>query len=75
MAEYKCLLEGRCYIAYGVNDTLPLVKQGQVRKQEELAQMSLTRSEWTKVINGAHHAASDVNILDGLLERASQSRI
>jgi len=30
--------------------------------------MLLTGPEWTGVINGAHNAASDVKILDGLLE-------
>jgi len=55
-------------ITYGFADTLPLLKQSDTGKQELLARRYLTSPYWQEMINGAHDAWADCQILEGLLE-------
>ena len=54
-----------CNIMYGLTDTMPLLKQGKVRAQDELAKTYLVGPEWDHA--GAHNAITDCILLEGLL--------
>jgi hypothetical protein len=49
-------------------DTMPLIKQGKMQKQDLLASTFLTGPEWEPYVRGAHDALSDCILLDGLLQ-------
>ncbi|XP_071578903.1 uncharacterized protein [Temnothorax nylanderi] len=61
------LLESFVKGVYGVCDTIPLIGQGKVKKQEELAKLYLKGEEWERIIAGSHNALTDCQILYGLL--------
>ncbi|XP_034237860.1 uncharacterized protein LOC117643228 [Thrips palmi] len=54
-------------LVFGMTDTMPLLKQGKMSKQEHLADKYLTADEWQPYIRGAHDALIDCKLLDGLL--------
>lgn len=56
-----------CDLVYGFVCTMPLIKQGRIRKQDELAKQFLTGPEWAEHIHKAHNAVNDCIILEGLL--------
>ena len=56
-----------CQLIYGMTDTLPILKQGNVRKLEVLARTYLKGPQWEQVIKNAHDAVSDCLLLEGLL--------
>ncbi|CAA3032911.1 maternal exuperantia-like, partial [Olea europaea subsp. europaea] len=57
-----------CDLVYGFTDTVPIIRQGKVQKQDLLAQQYLTGPEWQHLVKGAHNAATDCVLLSGLLE-------
>ncbi|XP_024880084.1 uncharacterized protein LOC112459940 [Temnothorax curvispinosus] len=61
------LLESFVKGVYGVCDTIPLIGQGKVKKQEELAKLYLKGEEWERIIAGSYNALTDCQILYGLL--------
>lgn len=66
MKEQGFLKEfGKCVA--GFNDTLPLLKQGSVKKQAELAKKYLTGTAWEDLQQSAHNALTDCIVLEGLL--------
>lgn len=64
------LARALCSLTYGLTDTLPLLKQGKgiSAKQEDLAKKYLTAPRWKSIIQGAHNAATDCLVLQGLLQ-------
>ncbi|KAK3931316.1 Ribonuclease T, partial [Frankliniella fusca] len=66
MKEQGFLKEfGKCVA--GFTDTLPLLKQGTVKKQAELAKKYLTGTAWEDLQQSAHNALTDCIVLEGLL--------
>lgn len=66
--EKHDLLKKMCSITYGLMDTIPLLRQGKVRKQDVLAKQYLTSPEWNSFHEKAHNALADCCILNGLLK-------
>ncbi|KAK0160295.1 hypothetical protein PV328_007723 [Microctonus aethiopoides] len=66
--EKHDLLEKMCSITYGLMDTIPLLRQGKVRKQDVLAKQYLRSPEWNSFHEKAHNALADCCILNGLLK-------
>ncbi|XP_015120967.1 maternal protein exuperantia-like [Diachasma alloeum] len=62
------LLPRFCNYVAGVVDTLPLISQGKMKKQELLAKTYLTDDAWEEIVRCAHDALADCQILNGLLE-------
>lgn len=62
------LVEDLCNVVFGLTDTLPLVSQGKMKKQELLASTYLKGPQWEAQIKNAHDALADCIILGGLLE-------
>jgi len=50
-----------------MTDTVPLIRQGDIKKQDLLAETYLTGAEWEPYVKGAHDALVDCKLLDGLL--------
>lgn len=51
----------------GFSDSLPLLKQGKLKKQALLAKKYLTGSSWEDIQRSAHNALTDCIVLHGLL--------
>ncbi|XP_043271172.1 uncharacterized protein [Venturia canescens] len=62
------LVEKMCSITYGLTDTIPLLRQGKISKQDVLAKQYLTSPEWNSFHEKAHNALIDCYLLNGLLE-------
>ncbi|XP_034232802.1 uncharacterized protein LOC117640412 [Thrips palmi] len=55
-------------LVYGLTNTIPLIQQGTVKKEDCLAKMYLKGPQWEKLVNGAHDALVDCILLDALLK-------
>lgn len=66
--EKHDLLEKMCSITYGLTNTIPLLRQGKIRKLHVLAKQYLTSPEWKSFHEKAHNALTDCYLLNGLLE-------
>ncbi|XP_034241219.1 uncharacterized protein LOC117645265 [Thrips palmi] len=66
LEDLSCLKDF-CEVVCGFTDTKPLIKQGKVGGQEELAKTYLVGPEWEVHRQGAHNASSDVILLEGLV--------
>ena len=62
------LLQQLCSMTFGITDTLPLIKQGKVQKQDLLASTYLKGTYWENLLKKAHDALTDCQLLQGLLE-------
>lgn len=54
-------------LVFGMTNTVPLIKQGKIGKQAELAEKYLTGEEWKPLVEAAHDALIDCKLLHGLL--------
>jgi len=61
------LAQHLCSITFGITDTLPLIKQGPIKKQALLASTYLKGPYWEDALKNAHDALADCRILQGLL--------
>lgn len=57
-----------CCVVQGLVDTLPLIRQGEIRKLQALVNKYLTGDEWINLKKQAHNAVADCTLLDGLLQ-------
>ncbi|KAK0156865.1 hypothetical protein PV328_012193 [Microctonus aethiopoides] len=71
--EEQGLLESLCNLTFGFTDTIPLIRQGKIAKQDALAKLYLTGPEWSSYHGTAHNALTDCLLLRGLLEHFSIS--
>lgn len=71
--EEQGLLESLCNLTFGFTDTIPLIRQGKIVKQDTLAKLYLTGPEWSSYHDTAHNALTDCLLLRGLLEHFSIS--
>ena len=67
LAEHH-LAKSLCLLTFGLTDTLPLISQGNVKKQEVLARTFLKGDEWQNLVSHAHDALADCVISQGLLD-------
>lgn len=66
--SYHRLGRALCSMLYGFTDTIPLIQQGKMQKQDLLAQTYLNGPQWRQVIDQAHNAVGDCLLLRGLLD-------
>lgn len=64
-----------CEVVYGLVDTLPLIKQGKMRRQELLAAKYLQGTPLEPLVKGAHDALIDCKLLGGLLQHFNKDGI
>lgn len=69
------LLRDFCNVCFGLVDTLPLIAQGKLKKQDLLAATYLKGPEWAPLIKGAHDALTDCILLDGLLRHFNKYEV